>query len=345
MRASLAQALQMQRGVLLCWVPVMLALGIGAYFALGQEPQNTTLLVGAGGAALLGLLALRAPEPLRPLMWGLVLISLGFGAAKLRTEVMAGPVLGYRYYGPIEGRIVNIDKSASDAVRLTLAEVVLSRMSSERTPTRVRISVHGDQPLAQFHAGERVILTGHLSPPSGPAEPGGFDFRRHVWFLQIGALGYTRTPVLRVEAAAPESLAARIFDIRMRLSHFMQTAIHGRAGAFAAAVTTGDRSGMDAATLQTLRDSNLAHLLAISGLHMGLLTGFVFATVRLGMALVPFAALRLSGKKIAALAGFVVGFAYLWLSGGSVATERAFVMVAVALVAVLLDRRALRSNG
>ncbi len=89
-----------------------------------------------------------------------------------------------------------------------------------------------------------------------------------------------------------------------------------------------------------MRVTNLAHLLAISGLHMGLLAGFVFATLRYLFAAIPAIGLRLPAKKLAALCALPVAAAYLALSGGNVATERAFIMVAVALTAVLLDRRA-----
>jgi len=104
---------------------------------------------------------------------------------------------------------------------------------------------------------------------------------------------------------------------------------------------TGDRAGMSQDTLRALRVSNLAHLLAISGLHMGLLAGFVFALIRVALAAVPWVSLRLPVKKIAAGAALGVAAFYLALSGGNVSTERAFVMVAVVLFAVMLDRRAL----
>lgn len=74
---------------------------------------------------------------------------------------------------------------------------------------------------------------------------------------------------------------------------------------------------------------------------MGLLTGFVFAVVRMGLALIPVFALRFVTKKIAAVAALIIGAGYLALSGGNVATERAFIILAEMLVAVLLDKRAL----
>jgi competence protein ComEC len=182
------------------------------------------------------------------------------------------------------------------------------------------------------------MTTAHLTPPAGPVEPGGFDFRRHAWFQRIGAVGYTRVPVLALADAAG---AQRLFRTRMALAAHVRDRLPGQTGAFAAAIMTGDRSGLSQGTLEDMRLSNLAHLLAISGLHMGLLAGFVFAAMRLALAAVPRVALAWPIKKIAAALAILAAAGYLALSGGNVATERAFVMVGVMLVAVILDRRAL----
>ena len=336
----LRDALLAQRGGLIGWLPVCLGLGIGGYFALRFEPGPAVWVALAGLALLLVALSRVASVALRPLCLGLALIGAGAGLAKVETLRMTQPVLGFRYYGPVEGRVVWIDRSASDAVRLTLDRVRLDRMAPARTPDRVRLSLHGDQPLDDWRPGEVLILTAHLSPPAGPAEPGGFDFRRFAWFQGLGAVGYTRTPVLRL-AAAEGGWSLWVFTQRMAISRAVQAHLPGEVGAFAAAVVTGDRSGMGQDSLSSLRASNLAHLLAISGLHMGLLTGFIFVVVRVGLSLWPALALRVAVKKIAAVCALAAGAGYLLLSGGNVATERAYIMVAVMLIAVLLDRRAL----
>jgi competence protein ComEC len=329
-----------QRGALIGWVPVCLGCGIGGYFSLQDEPG----MLAFGGLIICALLFWALSRVVSvtyaPIIIGLILVLLGAGLAKWRTSASEAPVLGFRYYGPIEGRVVGIDRSASDAPRLTLDQVVLADMSSARTPTRVRVSVHGDQVMQIYGPGDTLIMTGHLSPPAGPAEPGGFDFQRHAWFLKLGAVGYTRTPVLRLAAPTRGGWTARIFAMRIAISRAVQTAMPGETGAFAAAIMTGDRSAMGKATLANLRAANLAHLLAISGLHMGLLTGFIFASVRSLFALNRLA-LYWPTKKIAAICALLAGVFYLALSGGNVATERAFIMVGVMFVAVLLDRRAL----
>lgn len=330
-------ALWGQRGYLFPWAPVCVAAGIGVYFALRSEPGLVVYTAMAGFVLFFSILAYLRPGAFSPLAVALALMAGGVCLAGVRAHMVAAPTLGFRYYGPIEGRIVALDRSASDAPRMTLDRVVLRDVRD--VPARVRLSLHG--PQTDLVPGQRVMTTGHLSPPQGPAEPGGFDFRRHAWFQSLGAVGYTRVAVLTAAPAEPGEWAMRIFALRMAISARIRAHLPGDTGGFAAAVTTGDRSGIGQAPLAALRASNLAHLLAISGLHMGLLAGVVFSGLRIGLAWIPWIALRWPIRKVAAVGALLAAAGYLALSGGNVATERAFIMVAMALIAVLFDRRAL----
>lgn len=342
--ATLADAtfgrLAAARGTLLPWAPVCLSLGIGAYFALPREPAGHMLIAAALAASALLYLALRGAEWFRPPAMAVFLGLGGLLLADLRAQLVTAPVLSFRYYGPVTGRIVDIDRSFSDQVRLTLDQITLEDTAAARTPERVRIALHGDQMGFRPVPGLKVMLTAHLSPPDGPVAPGGFDFQRLAWFSRLGGVGYTRSPVM-VLADADTGLMLAAFRMRMALSAAMQARMEGQAGAFAAALMTGDRSGVTAATNEALRASNLSHMISISGLHMGLLTGFVFALCRYGMALWPALALRFDTRKIAAWIALMAATFYMILAGPDVATRRSYIMAAVMLVAVLSDRRAL----
>ncbi len=334
-----SQMMSAQRGQLFGWVPVGLAVGIGWYFHLSWEPSWAVLTCVAVTAAILGGIARIAPEHLRPLAVVCMLIGMGFLLAAVRAHFVAGPVLDYRYYGAIEGRIVAIDRSQSDALRLTLDRVRLDRVRPQNTPHRVRVSLHGDRSMdISVEPGLQIMVTGHLSPPSGPVEPGGFDFQRHAWFVRLGAVGYARTPLMGV---AKNENGLGVFRLRMAASARIQKALGGDIGGFAAAITTGDRSAISQTALDDLRASNLAHLLAISGLHMGLMSGVVFAGLRLSLALIPPLVMRVPARSIAAAGALAAAAGYLALSGGNVATQRAFVMVAVGLCALMFGRRAI----
>lgn len=325
------------RGLLFPWVPVFLSAGIGLWFSLPAEPG----LPAYGAAALaLGLATLgwfRLPEVCHPPLVALGAVLAGVLACGLRLALIEAPVLAADYRGPVQGRIAWIDRSQSDALRLVLDGVVLTGIAPDLTPHYARISLQGQEPAVT--PGQVVLITAHLSPPGGPVEPGGFDFQRMAYFDQLGAVGYSRDPLMLWQEAEPG--AQWIARLRSWLGAAVRAAVPGDAGAFAAGAMTGDRSGIRQDTVAALRDSNLAHLLAISGQNMVFLTGFVFALLRYGAALVPPLALRVNTKKLAAVVAFGVASFYLLLSGSNVATERAFLMVSVMLGAVLLDRKAL----
>lgn len=351
------RASQITRAGFVVWVPFWLALGIGLWFSLRQEPGGvfyaavTMLFL----MALAGALLPRLVQGL-PVFWAesdriilgcvaICLIAAGVLIAGLRSHVVAAPVMTYRYYGPVEGRVVMIDRSARDRVRITLDTLVLRQTSPARTPEKVRISLMGGGDIPE--PGAHVMLTAHLGPPPGPAEPEGFDFRRMAWFESLGGVGYTRTPVLR---AGPPQMggAMALHRLRMQLSQAMQDRIGGQAGAVAAALMTGDRSGITEATNEIMRISSLYHIISISGLHMTMLAAFVYGTLRFGGLCVVAALSHLRGlamspplHKIAAAGAIVASAGYLWLSGGGVATERAFIMVSVMLFAILVDMRAI----
>ena len=328
------------RGLLFPWVPVFLGAGIGLWFAQTAEPGRVAY--GFCGAALLGAVLLWriGPELAHPLIVMAGCVLAGFLVVGARAHLVASPMMERPYYGPVQGRVIEIDRSQSDALRLTLDRVVLD-LPPEENPRQVRISLHGAAPVPEGGVvpGQVVLLTARLAAPEGPTEPGGFDFRRMAYFDRLGGVGYSRTPVVLWEEPAPGTQLVN--RLRMTLSRAIMTAHPGDAGAFASGAMTGDRSGISRDTVEALRDSNLAHLLAISGMNMAFITGFVFVLLRNGLALIAPLALRVNTKKLAAVVAFGVALFYLLLSGANVATERAFLMVTVMLGAILLDRRAL----
>lgn len=341
------------RAGMLPWVPFWLALGIGGWFALRDEPGRgfyaALAAIGCSCAAMIWFAGRHAAserldwvsaDRIRLAALAVVLVVLGAGLAGLRAHLIGAPVLDFRYYGPVEGRVVAIDRSARDRMRIVLDQLRMKDVAPSRTPARVRISLlsGGELPAA----GQRVMLTAHLSPPAGPSEPGGFDFRRMAWFEQLGAVGYTRNPVLAVAPPEPGGIYA-LHRLRLSLAASITRQIGGQPGAVAAALMTGDRSGIEEATNDVMRASNLYHIISISGLHMSMLAGFVYAALRLVFATAQGlgAAPGWPMHKLAAGGALLASAAYLWLSGGGVATERAFIMVAVMLLAIIADRRAI----
>ena len=168
-------------------------------------------------------------------------------------------------------------------------------------------------------------------------------FARQAWFQRIGAVGFVYGAPEPM--AAPEREGWSPLSLLSQVRHWVSSRILAHAspsaGPFAAALLTGDRSAIEKTALQAMRDSGLAHLLAISGLHVGLIAGFIFFATRGLLALIEPVALRAPIKKWAAACALLGAAAYLLLSGMSVPTQRAFVMVGVVLLSIMLDRASL----
>ena len=332
----LARQMQGERERWLLWLPVFFGAGIAGYFALQVEPVwwSGPLLLGAAiGWSILG----RNRALL--LMPGLALAvgAAGFCVMQWRSHSVAAPVL-LRNLGPIivTGRVL-MAESQPHGYRLTLRPG--GGLGRERVQLqRVRVTVRGQ---ARPQAGSLVRLRAVLMPPSAPLMPGAFDFARLAWFQQLGAVGYAVGPVTVLDSAEARPLADGIERLRQQISDRIRQALPGAAGAVAAALLTGDRGAIEEPILRDMRDSGLAHLLAISGLHVGLVAGSLFALVRLLLAGIGTLALSWPTKKVAAVVSLIGAFAYLLLTGMTVPTQRAFIMVGFAVFAVLLDRTAI----
>lgn len=336
--ASIAARLEAERDRWLLWLPVALGGGIAVYFELSVEPPLWT----GPAIAMAGLLTLwlaAAGGKLMPLAWGLIAFGLGFGSAAWRADVVGAPVLA-RTYGPapVQGRIVEV-ALLPEGRRVILDQVSLRGIRAEETPTRVRIALSrgGSDRLA---TGDRISVVATLSPPPGPAAPGAFDFQRFAWFARLGAVGYAQSAPTVVEPGRPSGFVMWMDELRRRLINRLVASLPGDTGAIAAALIAGDQSGISKDTMQAMRDSGLAHLLSISGLHITFAAVLLIGLVRYGLAAVPMVALRFPIKKWAVVAGtFGAGF-YVLLAGAPVPAQRAFLMLAIVLLAVLVDRMA-----
>jgi competence protein ComEC len=322
------------------WLPVAFGCGIAVYFSLRFEPPFWLVPLVIGALSMFGYI-IRQKQYLVILTIFSLFITAGFGVVQWRANDLAAPVLASKM-PPVEvtGTISSIDLR-KNGVRLTLEQLSVSRLDPVATPVKIRITSRFDQP--DIRPGDQIKVRAVLMPPPEAAMPGGFDFVRKAWFLQIGAVGYTISKAIVTGRAQESQWRRTVADIRQSVTRRILLAFPGdhTVGNLAAALMTGHRGGVPEKVVQALRDAGLAHLLAISGLHIGLLAGLIFFASRAVMALIESLALRHPIKKYAALVALGGAFAYLLMTGATIPTQRAFLMTGLVLVAVMLDRRAL----
>ena len=349
MLQALAPRLQawaaVERGRFALWLPVAMTAGSVAYFSWGGEPSPwlgaaVTLVAACAG------LGVRRWQGWRGAAAAVVAAGLGFASAQWATA-RAPPLLDVPRTAVVVTGIVRAVEALPQGRRVILQAPVLATALGETPPAmrvvRIRLHAGDEQPVA---AGDVLRVRALLSSPAPPAYPGAWDLQRDAFFSGIGAYGFALNPAQRLAVAPPpRGLAALLQALRETIAARVAAVLPGPQAAVATTLLTGSASSLDAADKAAFRDSGLAHLLAIAGLHIGIVMGLVFGAVRLGLAAWERAALHWPAKAIAALASLAAGGGYMLLTGAHVPIVRSFAMACLFTLAVLARRRAVSLRG
>ncbi|MBK9585048.1 MAG: ComEC/Rec2 family competence protein [Alphaproteobacteria bacterium] len=331
-------ALQKDRAAL--WLPVLLGLGIGIYFALPEEPPLvlglfTWVLM---AAVLAAIWPYRFGKKGRKLYFGIIIMLLpltGFAAAQIRTHKAFTPMIE-RKIGPVTltGTIRSVEKlPGKKGSRVVLDGLRIEDIEPSKTPRLVRLQLRQD---SDIRVGQKISALAELTPPSAPVYPGGYDFRRSFYFQGIGAVGFIyRAPEI---LAQPTQGLWNIEGLRQSIAGVLWRELPAEQAAIVSALTIGQQKGIPEKDEEDLRDAGLAHLLAISGMNISFVAGLIFFLTRLLLAASPVLALKFPIKKIAATLSFAGAVFYMMLSGAEVPVQRAVLMTGIVILAIIMDR-------
>ncbi|WP_088342504.1 MULTISPECIES: ComEC/Rec2 family competence protein [Rhodomicrobium] len=342
----LEAALDAERGRWFLWLPVLFGLGIALYLGAPDEPP-LALAIAAAMIAIALRLFFRLTTFRLIVSSTVLMVAFGFLNAKLHALAVDAPALQRTLrYVELEGWVERAEMQEK-RVRLTIRPVRINGLAPEAMPGRVRISQRGKG--APPETGDAVRLRATLMPPPEPTMPGGFDFGRYYWFSGFGASGYVTGKIEPLAGAGPAPWDLRLRAPLERLRHAIAArvgaALSGDRGAIAKALIMGEGGQISEKAWQQLRDSGLAHVISISGLHMALTAGAMFWLIRALLALFPAIALRFPIKIWAAVGALIVASLYLAISGSAVTAVRSYIMIAIIFIAVILNRPAISQRN
>ena len=329
-----------ERGRFGPWLPVCMAAGVVLYFSLSIEPP-----LWAGGAAAAGGVASLAAAwrsvAGRMATAAALAMALGFLSAQAATW-RARPLIDLPRTAVILTGTVRAVDVLPDARRLVLDEVRLG--DGDVLPRRVRVRMKRGDATAVV-AGDRVQVRALMRAPAPPAYPGAWDMQREAYFNGIGGGGTALNPVVVLEQHPPVGLSASVQAARDAIGRRVMAAVPGSPGAIAATFLTGSTYAIPQADRAAFRDSGLAHLLAVAGLHIGIVMGLIFGTTRLLLACWERSALHWPTKPIAAVTALAGGGIYMLMAGAHVPVMRSFAMATLVTLGLVVGRRALSLRG
>ena len=231
----------------------------------------------------------------------------------------------------LAGRVVGLPEQRDGRLRMEFEPDTEARRAG--APARILLSWY--RPLEWFRPGETWRIVATLTPPNGRANPGLFDYHRYLVARGIGALGSIKSAE-RQSRSGPASAPDRF---RQRLANWLQAeTVNLDAAALHRALTVGDRTAMSPELSERLRRTGTAHLLSISGLHVGMVAGL--AGLLAGLLATPLVRLRgwQDRRRAMLITGLVAAFGYALLAGFSLPTVRALMMLLAGFGAMLWRR-------
>lgn len=311
-------------------VSVPLVLGILLLFEQSELPSPYW----AAGLLPLVLVSHRV-RWLRPLLWLLVGYIWAAVVSEGRLEVsLPGHVEGQDL--AVTGTVVGVPQRRGErSIRFRL-QIDAARFGDQDIdfPGLVRLNWYiGD--AIKIHPGERWQLLVRLKQPHGFLNPGGFDWERWLFQQGIRATGYVRKSTLNRRLGDG---SASVDQLRQKILMWMKRQDPSERSGVLTALAVGDRHQMTPEIWELFRKTGTNHLMAISGLHVGMVSALLFFLFRWGWSLVPRLLLYLPAQQAGAVGGLLGALGYAMLAGFSIPTQRALVMVSVVLVALLLRR-------
>ncbi len=274
-------------------------------------------------------------------MMALAAATIGLASAQFATW-RAPPLDILPTHATILTGTVHSVEALPEGRRITLEPAQLDDAPPLSRWLRVRLRANDQADVA---AGDTIRVRALVRPPAPPAYPGAWDLQRDAWFNGHGGSGYALGPVERLAETAPSGPQQLVQQLRELIARRITAVVPGPSGAISVTLLTGVTSGIPPADHDAFRGSGLAHLLAVAGLHIGIVMGWVLVFSRLAFAASEHASLHWPTKKLAALTALTAGGGYLVLTGMHMPIVRSFAMACLYTVAVLAGRRAISLRG
>lgn len=343
MAKRLETALLAQGRALASWSAVSFGAGCLCYFVPRDEPGPIWACLGAVlGAALL----IRGRYRLVARTFGLAMLMIAAGFLAARSQALrqppmpALPALAVVLSGEIAGIATSTD-AGQVSQRLRLRGVVFETgVDIGMAPLRrdLLLFTHDEQ---SYTPGMTLRLRAVLRPPDWPDFPGARDRQREAWFDGLAGTGRILGAPEILQNAAGYRLTDRLGQLRGAIARTIAEHLEGQRAAIASTLLAGHAEGISQQTRRIYAASGLAHILAVAGLHLGLVMGTIFFVTRQALVLWPWLGLRLPCRGIAALVALAAGLVYVSLTGFHLPALRSLGMAALATLALLSGRRVL----
>ena len=322
---------------LLISTPFVILFGLIIYTIPKNEPSSLAMII-LGFLLIIYLLYsfLRGDDIRKKSLF--LLLFIGFALLPIHGAFFGTKMLDRPFYAQTQAVVEKVLSNKDDGQRVIISSIVISDNKINIDIKKARLFIKEGAVLSE---GDLISAPIRFTSVPSPVVVGGYDSQFQSYFSGIGAYATSTKPPKIIGKEKGISISTWTKKLRLSIGKRIDELLPSQSSSIAKALIVGDQSGILPEIRQIMSASGLAHVLAISGLHLSLVAGGVFALSRLFLSISYSLAQRLNTKKIAAIAGVVTAVFYLAISGASVSAVRATIMLVLIFGAVIVGRRAL----
>ena len=305
-----------------------------------SRPLMVALMGGLVGCAFFALARTRVVSSL--LFWVGVFFLLGILTLQIQFHPPFPPNHVSEFAGTeritVEGTVARPPERSAKRSRLHVKAETVVR-DGMRTPVTGTILVSLPDFDHPFNYGDRIRFASRLRQPSNFNNPGGFDYCRYLAKRGIWTTAFVDNPrkIVRVTTGQGNALRAWLETIRNRIRAFWGAHSTPSSRPILNALILGERGSIPESVREDFAVSGAAHILAISGLHLGIIAFFLFRGLLWVLRRSERIALTTNIFKLTALLTIAPIIFYTLIAGARVTTVRATVMIIIYLLSILLQ--------
>lgn len=344
------------------WCPVLFSCGILLYFRL--KYFNLILFLSVSLFLCLLFLVFKNKEEFKIFLIAIFIIFVGYFRISYYTNSIKAPTIKYKmgrviikgivdeltYYQKNNKTKKRIIVKVEDIIRdkkLEKDTIIEKKYTPywdkdgkmQNLPKYVRININNKKYQPKF--GDYVEVKANLIPIQKQVLPGAYNLEREFYYRQIGGIaynGFIKKHENRQTNNLYDYFKNKAYNIRENINNRIINAIGEEYGVLVGSFITGIRGKISSQDYDDMTYAGLVHLIAISGLNMAIIMGFIFWIVRRILVQSKYLTLNFDIKKISAIFAIIFGFLYLSITGFPVSANRAYIMACLFFIGILIDR-------
>lgn len=265
-----------------------------------------------------------------------IALIFGMSVCKYRTSHLIVSSINQPVISKISGTIESITPNIKGVV-LIIKQAHIEKLNITLQKTRITIS---QKYINDISVNDKISLLAKVYPIQGSIIPLGYDFGFYSYFNSIGASGYGMSNIKIIAKARHKTYKSVIHNIRSSIYNKLIYDMGSEQGNVMAAILLGTTKGLNKIIISDMRKSGISHILCVSGLHLSLVAMIAFITLRFLLNISDWIAFNCNIKIVSAIGSLIMSYYYLELTGMHIAATRAYITIAIFMIAIIIERNA-----